>query len=253
MSLPSHLRAHKDLTRDESTREFFNIPKGDDAGGQKGMEINAVLSVEGEAVFVSLVSADLGLELACRLGVGPRSRRRQVLNSVRPAAGRGSPARSLDLSPRSSTSWRRATGACVGQHERRLTISPGNPFPWQAGRLYLLPPYLCFISLDRRSARFTVPLFCIRRVERLNSRAGIFALGIGLWHGLRLVSASGRRRRACARTQTLTKPDLSGSRDLRFCNLQVCCRRPSTSVSCFVMRSGRRCVEPLSIGWGAER
>lgn len=54
MSLPSHLRAHKDLTRDETTRELFNIPKGDDAGGQKGMEINAVLSIEGEAVFVSL-------------------------------------------------------------------------------------------------------------------------------------------------------------------------------------------------------
>lgn len=57
----------------------------------------------------------------------------------------------------------------------------------QAGRLYLLPPYLCFLSLDRRSARFTIPLFCIRRVERLNSRAGVFALGVGLWHGLRVV------------------------------------------------------------------
>lgn len=57
----------------------------------------------------------------------------------------------------------------------------------QAGRLYLLPPYLCFLSLDRRSVRWVIPLSCIRRVERLNTRAGVFALGTSLWHGLRVV------------------------------------------------------------------
>lgn len=62
MSLPSHLRAYRDLSKDEHTRESFNVPKADDAAGGpgKGMEINAVLSIEGEAVFVrsspSLVS-----------------------------------------------------------------------------------------------------------------------------------------------------------------------------------------------------
>lgn len=79
----------------------------------------------------------------------------------------------------------------------------------QAGRLYLLPPYLCFLSLDRRSARFTVPLFCIRRVERLNSRAGVFALGIGLWHGLRLV----RPRSMCPLAQEQARPPCAGARD----------------------------------------
>lgn len=71
MSLPSHLRAHKDLTRDESTREFFNVPKGDDAGGQKGMEINAVLSIEGEAVFVSLTATSFEGARAAAPAAGP--------------------------------------------------------------------------------------------------------------------------------------------------------------------------------------
>ena len=54
MALPSHLRAYKDLTRDEATRDWFNIPKEDHAGGLKGMDINAVVSIEGEAVYVSV-------------------------------------------------------------------------------------------------------------------------------------------------------------------------------------------------------
>ncbi len=51
-----------------------------------------------------------------------------------------------------------------------------------------MPPYICFCSLDRRSVRFTIPLACIRRVERLNTRAaGAFALSFVLWHGTKLV------------------------------------------------------------------
>jgi len=66
------------------------------------------------------------------------------------------------------------------------------------GRLSLLPPFLCFISLDRKSCRCTLPLYTIRRVERwgfwavrsghadhrLNSRAGVFALSLATWHGM---------------------------------------------------------------------
>ncbi|CAG7851504.1 Putative GTPase-activating protein AN11010 [Serendipita indica DSM 11827] len=56
-----------------------------------------------------------------------------------------------------------------------------------AGKLYLLPPYLCFVSLDRRSVKMTMPLSAIRRVERVNhGRAGVFELGLMLWHGMRL-------------------------------------------------------------------
>ncbi|PVG04743.1 putative MDR1-Mac1p interacting protein [Serendipita vermifera] len=56
-----------------------------------------------------------------------------------------------------------------------------------AGKLYLLPPYLCFASLDRRSVKATIPLAAIRRVERVNHpRAGVFQLGLTLWHGMKI-------------------------------------------------------------------
>ena len=48
-------------------------------------------------------------------------------------------------------------------------------------------PYLCFASLDRKSVRFTIPLSTIRRVERLNARAGIYALSLTTWHGMKIV------------------------------------------------------------------
>ncbi|KAI0321588.1 rab-GTPase-TBC domain-containing protein [Amylostereum chailletii] len=56
-----------------------------------------------------------------------------------------------------------------------------------AGKLYLLPPYLAFASLDRKSVKFTIPLCTIRRVERLNARAGVYALSLSLWHGMKIV------------------------------------------------------------------
>lgn len=56
-----------------------------------------------------------------------------------------------------------------------------------AGKLYLIAPYLAFTSLDRKSVRFTIPLSTIRRVERLNARAGIYALSLSLFHGGKLI------------------------------------------------------------------
>ena len=32
-----------------------------------------------------------------------------------------------------------------------------------------------------------MPLSTIRRVERLNARAGIYALSLSLWHGMKIV------------------------------------------------------------------
>ena len=55
------------------------------------------------------------------------------------------------------------------------------------GKLYLIPPYLAFASLDRKSVRFTMPLCVIRRVERLNARAGIYALSLSLYNGMKIV------------------------------------------------------------------
>ncbi|KAF8579906.1 TBC-domain-containing protein [Ramaria rubella] len=62
----------------------------------------------------------------------------------------------------------------------------GNVFSL-AGKLYLLPPYLAFTSHDRKSVRFTIPLCVIRRVERLNSRTGVFALSLLAWHGMKII------------------------------------------------------------------
>lgn len=130
MSLPMHLRSYREKSKDELARDLFNVPSLEQlpapsdppsvvklrnvnlgpgsSQGLQGMEINAVLSVEGkEEVY--------------------------------------------------------------------------------AGRLNLLPPFLCFISLDRRSCRCTLPLYTIRRVERLNSRAGVFALSLATWHGMRII------------------------------------------------------------------
>ncbi|OCF45828.1 GTPase activating protein [Kwoniella heveanensis CBS 569] len=129
MSLPMHLRSYREKSKDELTRDFFNVPLQESLPGPsdppfvvkmrnqpyrnssvelQGMDINAVISVEGkEEVY--------------------------------------------------------------------------------AGRLSLLPPFLCFISLDRKSCRCAIPLYTIRRVERLNSRAGVFALSLATWHGMRII------------------------------------------------------------------
>ncbi|KAF7371116.1 hypothetical protein MSAN_00746700 [Mycena sanguinolenta] len=54
-------------------------------------------------------------------------------------------------------------------------------------KLYIMAPYLAFASLDRKSVRFTIPLSTIRRVERLNARAGIYALSLSTWHGSKII------------------------------------------------------------------
>ncbi|KAF9266678.1 TBC-domain-containing protein [Marasmius fiardii PR-910] len=56
-----------------------------------------------------------------------------------------------------------------------------------AGKLYLMSPYLAFSSLDKKSVRFTIPLSTVRRVERLNARAGIYALSLLMWHGGKII------------------------------------------------------------------
>ncbi|KAI0343351.1 TBC-domain-containing protein [Trametopsis cervina] len=68
-----------------------------------------------------------------------------------------------------------------------LTLGVQNIEDAYPGKLHLIPPYLAFSSLDRKSVRFTLPLSTIRRVERLNARAGIYALSLSLWHNAKIV------------------------------------------------------------------
>ncbi|EAU90080.2 GTPase activating protein [Coprinopsis cinerea okayama7 len=67
-----------------------------------------------------------------------------------------------------------------------LTVAEADEDSY-AGKLHIMPPYLAFTSVDRKSLRFTIPLSTIRRVERLNARAGVYALALLTWHGMKLV------------------------------------------------------------------
>jgi hypothetical protein len=69
----------------------------------------------------------------------------------------------------------------------RVLVHLSHMYSEQAGKLHLIPPYLAFSSLDRKSVRFTIPLSTIRRVERLNARAGVYALSLSLWHTSKIV------------------------------------------------------------------
>ncbi|ORY31029.1 rab-GTPase-TBC domain-domain-containing protein [Naematelia encephala] len=131
MSLPMHLRSYREKSRDEVTREFFNVPTQEAIPGPS--DPPAISKIRGP---------------------GHREKEGRVM------------LQSMDIN---------AVLSVEGKEEV------------YAGRLSLLPPFLCFISLDRRSCRCTLPLYTIRRVERLNSRAGVFALSLATWHGMRII------------------------------------------------------------------
>jgi len=69
--------------------------------------------------------------------------------------------------------------------EFNLPASSAGHGTW-TGKLSLTETFLTFISSDRQSCSFAIPLSCIRKVERTNSRAYQFALSVTLWHGMKL-------------------------------------------------------------------
>ncbi|KAH8104027.1 TBC-domain-containing protein [Cristinia sonorae] len=95
----------------------------------------------------------------------------------------------IDSVPEEKAKNAGANGTDMERMEISATLSLGTPgveepYP---GKLYLIPPYLAFTSLDRKSMRFTIPLCTVRRVERLNARAGVYALSLSLWHNMKIV------------------------------------------------------------------
>lgn len=79
-------------------------------------------------------------------------------------------------------------------HERVVTdinavLSLQDKEEVYAGRLSLTQQYLTFASVDRRTCRMSLPLYTVRRVERLNSRSTVYALSLVVWHGMKIVSA----------------------------------------------------------------
>ncbi|KAJ9103841.1 hypothetical protein QFC21_002303 [Naganishia friedmannii] len=156
--LPLHLRAYTEPTKTDHARLLFNIPTLDTLlqGG-----------VGADKVPV-LVKRSQGQQQQQQGHDGERFDARQA------AAGGGGGG---------------GGGGLVGYQEMEISavLSVEGKDEVYSGKLSLLPPFLCFISLDKRSARFTLPLYTIRRVERLNSRAGVFALSLATWHGMRII------------------------------------------------------------------
>ncbi|CAO1624045.1 unnamed protein product [Parajaminaea phylloscopi] len=78
-----------------------------------------------------------------------------------------------------------------------------------AGRLTLTEKFLCFESMDRRSCREALPLYCVRRVERLNTkRSGVFALAVVVWHGMRIILQLNALRTQCEAFCSLLRDNL---------------------------------------------
>ncbi|KAF8972702.1 rab-GTPase-TBC domain-containing protein [Flammula alnicola] len=75
----------------------------------------------------------------------------------------------------------------VTKMDINAVLSLGEAEDSYAGKLHIMPPYLAFSSLDKKSVRFTIPLSTIRRVERLNARAGVYALSLLTWHGMKII------------------------------------------------------------------
>lgn len=55
-----------------------------------------------------------------------------------------------------------------------------------SGMLYLTTSYLCFQSTDKTTALFIMPLFAIKRVERLHNKQSRFSIAILTWHKMKL-------------------------------------------------------------------
>ena len=178
MSLPLHLRNYKEKSKDETTRDFFNVPYleslgilGESSGskdahgggvgavgsgveGLQGMDINAVLSVEGkEEVYVS--------------------------QSISMASDQWKPQR---RNQRAHVRCRLGSCLCY-----RLSSAS---FLWTDGLVDV--PCHCIQSEESRGESFSswhrLRLSPgLMHVCRLNSRAGVFALSLATWHGMRIV------------------------------------------------------------------
>lgn len=73
------------------------------------------------------------------------------------------------------------------QAEINAVFSADSRKEAHAGKLYLSSSFLVFVSIDRYSCILVLPLYSIRRVERLNSRTLVYALSITLCHSERIV------------------------------------------------------------------
>ncbi|KAF9436510.1 hypothetical protein BGZ76_003728 [Entomortierella beljakovae] len=81
--------------------------------------------------------------------------------------------------------------------ESSATMVWGDKSDMFHGRLYLSESFLCFICGDAEPCVLSLPLFTIRRVERMNSRTAMYALNIMTWHQMRVVLRLNGPRTQC--------------------------------------------------------
>ncbi|KAG0210879.1 hypothetical protein BGX28_008846 [Mortierella sp. GBA30] len=81
--------------------------------------------------------------------------------------------------------------------ESSATMIQGDKPDMFHGRLYMSESFLCFVCTDANPCVLALPLFTIRRVERMNSRTAMYALNILTWHQMRVVFRLNGPRTQC--------------------------------------------------------
>ncbi|KAI1320182.1 hypothetical protein EDD11_001786 [Mortierella claussenii] len=81
--------------------------------------------------------------------------------------------------------------------ESSATMVQGDKTNMYHGRVYLSESFLCFICEDADPCVLALPLYTIRRVERMNSRSAMYALNILTWHQMRVVFRLNGPRTQC--------------------------------------------------------
>ncbi|KAG0219122.1 hypothetical protein BGX33_004692 [Mortierella sp. NVP41] len=92
--------------------------------------------------------------------------------------------------------------------ESSATMVHGDKTDMFHGRLYMSESFLCFICTEANPCVLALPLFTIRRVERMNSRSAMYALNILTWHQMRIVFRLNGPRTQCEKFCSTLKINL---------------------------------------------
>ncbi|KAG0014187.1 hypothetical protein BGZ81_000600 [Podila clonocystis] len=92
--------------------------------------------------------------------------------------------------------------------ESSAVLVHGEKSEMYHGRLYMSESFLCFICTEAAPCMLALPLYTIRRVERMNSRTAMYALNILTWHQMRVVFRLNGPRTQCEKFCTTLKTNL---------------------------------------------
>ncbi|KAF9923415.1 hypothetical protein FBU30_006527 [Linnemannia zychae] len=92
--------------------------------------------------------------------------------------------------------------------ESSATMVHGDKTDMFHGRIFMSESFLCFICTEANPCVLALPLFTIRRVERMNSRTAMYALNILTWHQMRVVFRLNGTRTQCEKFCSTLKSNL---------------------------------------------